>query len=99
MPEIIAKNLPFFLAGLRLTAEISLLSIVCGTILAIAIGIPRYLRVPILARVLDLYVAFIRGTPLLVVLFICYFALPALLAYQTSAYWAAVLGFTLFIAA
>jgi len=28
---------------------------------------------------LDLYVAFMRGTPLLMVLFICYFALPALL--------------------
>jgi ABC-type amino acid transport system permease subunit len=40
-----------------------------------------------------------RGTPLLVVLFICYFGLPALLGYQTSAYGAAVLGFILFIAA
>jgi len=55
--------------------------------------------VPIVSQVLEAYIVFVRGTPLLVVLFICYFGLPALLAYTTSAYWAAVLGFVLFIAA
>jgi His/Glu/Gln/Arg/opine family amino acid ABC transporter permease subunit len=99
MPDVILNNLPFLLAGLRLTAEIALLSIVAGTLLGLVIGIIRHLRVPVVAQCLDLYVLFIRGTPLLVVLFICYFALPALLGYRTSAYWAAVGGFVLFIGA
>jgi len=99
MPEVIFKNLPFLLAGLRLTAEIALLSIAGGTALGLVIGVLRYLRVPLVAQVLEAYIVFVRGTPLLVVLFICYFGLPALLAYKTSAYWAAVLGFVLFIAA
>jgi len=99
MPEVILKNLPFLLAGLRVTAEIAALSIIGGTVLGLAIGTFRYLRVPLLAPTLDLYVWFIRGTPLLMVLFICYFALPALLGYKTSAYWAAVFGFIAFIAA
>jgi His/Glu/Gln/Arg/opine family amino acid ABC transporter permease subunit len=99
MPEVILKNLPFLLAGLRVTAEIAALSIVGGTLLGLAIGVLRYLRVPLLAPALDLYVWFIRGTPLLMVLFICYFALPALAGYKTSAYWAAVGGFIVFIAA
>jgi His/Glu/Gln/Arg/opine family amino acid ABC transporter permease subunit len=99
MPEVILKNLPFLLAGLRLTAEIALLSIIGGTLLGLAIGVLRYLRTPFVAQCLDLYVLFMRGTPLLVVLFICYFALPALLGYKTSAYWAAVGGFILFIGA
>lgn len=99
MPEVILKNLPFLLAGLRLTAEIAALSIVGGTLLGLAIGILRYLRVPVVAQGLDLYVLFMRGTPLLVVLFICYFGFPALLGYKTTAYWAAVSGFTLFIGA
>lgn len=99
MPEVILKNLPFLLAGLRLTAEIALLSIVGGTLLGLAIGMLRYLRVAVVAQCLDLYVLFMRGTPLLVVLFICYFGLPALLGYKTSAYWAAVGGFILFIGA
>lgn len=99
MPEVILKNLSFLLFGLRLTAEIALWAIVGGTLLGLTIGVLRYLRVPLVAQCLDLYVLFMRGTPLLVVLFICYFGLPALLGYQTTAYWAAVGGFILFIGA
>ena len=99
MPEVILKNLPFLLSGLRVTAEIAALSIVGGTLLGLAIGVMRYLRVPVIAQALDLYVGFIRGTPLLMVLFICYFALPAFGGYKTTAYAAAVSGFILFIAA
>lgn len=99
MLEIIAKNLPFLLTGLRATAGIAALSILGGTLLGLAIGVVRHLRVALLAQALDLYVAFMRGTPLLMVLFICYFALPALLGYKTSAYAAAVGGFILFIGA
>jgi His/Glu/Gln/Arg/opine family amino acid ABC transporter permease subunit len=99
MPEVILKNLPFLLNGLRLTAEIALWSILGGTILGLAIGVVRYLRIPVLAQFFAVYVGFVRGTPLLVMVFICYFALPALLAYKTSAYAAAIVGFILFIAA
>jgi His/Glu/Gln/Arg/opine family amino acid ABC transporter permease subunit len=99
MPEVILVNLPFLLAGLRLTAEIALLSIAGGTALGLVIGIVRHLRIPVLAQVFEAYIVFVRGTPLLVVLFICYFALPALLGYKISAYWAATLGFVLFIGA
>jgi His/Glu/Gln/Arg/opine family amino acid ABC transporter permease subunit len=99
MPEVILKNLPFLLSGLRLTAEIALWSILGGTALGLVIGAVRHLRVPVLAQLFALYVGFVRGTPLLVMLFICYFGLPALLSYKTGAYGAAVLGFILFIAA
>jgi His/Glu/Gln/Arg/opine family amino acid ABC transporter permease subunit len=99
MPDVILKNLPFLLSGLRLTVEIASWSILGGTILGLIIGIVRYLRTPVLAQLFALYVGFVRGTPLLVMVFICYFGLPALLAYKTSAYAAAIVGFILFIAA
>ena len=99
MPDAIINNLPFLLAGLRLTAEISALSIVGGSLLGLVIGILRYVRVPVLAQIFGIYVEFIRGTPLLVVLFICYFGFPALFGYRASAYSAAILAFILFIAA
>jgi His/Glu/Gln/Arg/opine family amino acid ABC transporter permease subunit len=99
MPEVILKNLPFLLSGLRLTAEIAFLSIVGGTLLALVIGIVRHLRVSVLAQAFEAYIVFVRGTPLLVVLFICYFGLPALFGYKATAFGAAVLGFILFIAA
>jgi len=99
MPDVILRNLPFLLDGLSITVELAVQTAIGGTLLGLAIGITRYLRIPVLSRLCGLYVALIQGTPLLVVLFICYFAIPALLGYQTTAYRAALLGFILFIAA
>jgi len=97
--QIVIDNLPFLLAGLRATGEMALLTIIGGTILGLVIGVIRYVRWPVLNQLAALYIEFIRGTPLLVVLFICYFVLPAMFGYHTSAYRAAILGFILFIAA
>ena len=58
-----------------------------------------HLRLPVLAAFLRIYIEFVRGTPLLVMLFICYFAFPALLGYRTTAEQASILGFILFIGA
>jgi His/Glu/Gln/Arg/opine family amino acid ABC transporter permease subunit len=97
--QVVIDNLPFLLAGLRVTGELAFLTIIGGTILGLVIGVIRYMRWPVLDQLAALSIEFIRGTPLLVVLFICYFALPALFGYHTSAYRAAILGFILFIAA
>ena len=99
MSDVILKNLPFLLHGLWLTVDLSVWSIVCGTLLGLVVGTVRFVRVPVLNTFAAIYVEFIRGTPLLVVLFITYVALPALFGYRTTAYRAAVFGFVLFIAA
>lgn len=99
MPDVILKNLPFLLHGLWLTLDLSVWSIVLGTLLGLIVGTVRFVRVPVLNTLALVYVEFIRGTPLLVVLFITYFALPALFGYHTTAYRAAIFGFVLFIGA
>jgi His/Glu/Gln/Arg/opine family amino acid ABC transporter permease subunit len=99
MPEVILHNLPFLLACLRVTAELALISAAGGTVLGLVVAIVRYLRVPVLSSILRVYIELIRGTPLLVVLFICYFAIPALLGYRATAFGAACFGFILFIGA
>src|SRR5262249_57173634 len=81
------------------TIELAAWTIVGGTLLGLAVGVTRFLAAPVLGQVAALYVEFIRGTPLLVVLFITYFAFPALLHYRSTAYGAAALGFVLFIGA
>ncbi len=99
MPDVIINNAAFLGAGLLVTLQLAALAIAGGTLLGFALGVVRFLRVPVLAQLATLLIEFIRGTPLLVVLFICYFALPALLHTQTTAYRAAALGFIVFIAA
>jgi len=99
MPSVLVANSHFFAAGLLATLQISAISILCGTAIGVVVALLRYLRVPVVARVCALYVELMQGAPLLVVLLFCYFALPALLAYKTSAYWASVLSFSIFIGA
>ncbi|MGH6664025.1 MAG: amino acid ABC transporter permease [Pseudolabrys sp.] len=99
MPEVIAHNLPFLLDCLRITVELALISAAGGTLLGLAVAIVRYLRLPVLSSLLRVYIELVRGTPLLVVLFVCYFAIPAFLGYHATAFGAACLGFILFIGA
>lgn len=99
MPDVIQHNLLFLLDCLRMTVELALVSAVGGTILGLAVALVRYLRVPILDAVTRVYIELVRGTPLLVVLFISYFAIPALLGYRATAFGASCLGFILFIGA
>jgi His/Glu/Gln/Arg/opine family amino acid ABC transporter permease subunit len=99
MPDVIINNLPYLLKGLWTTIDLSIWSIVWGTLLGAVLGTVRFVRVPVLGTVSMLFVEFIRGTPLLVVLLMTYFALPALFGYKTTAYGAALVGFILFIGA
>lgn len=99
MPDVIFNNLPFLLSGLGTTLLLALIGIVGGTAVGLMLAVLRYLRVPVLGRIALLYTEVVRGIPLLVMLFICFFALPALLGYRSGAFQAAALGFVLFIAA
>jgi His/Glu/Gln/Arg/opine family amino acid ABC transporter permease subunit len=99
MPEVIRHNLPFLAAGLWTTLTLAAWTALLGTALAVPVALLRYFRVPVAAQLCAAYVGFIRGTPVLVVLLLCYFALPALLGYRTTPYPACVFGFSVFIAA
>jgi His/Glu/Gln/Arg/opine family amino acid ABC transporter permease subunit len=99
MPEVIIKNLPFLLQGLMTSLQISAMVAVGGTLVGLIVAIVLYSRVPLLSLIARIYVEFIRGTPLLVVLFIAFFGLPALFGYQTTAYKATIVAFILFIGA
>ncbi len=72
------------LNGLLLTVEIAVLGLVIGifigTLIAVVKVMPKYKLVPrILEKICDVYVAFFRGTPMVVQLLIGYFVLmPAL---------------------
>lgn len=98
MPSLWPR-LPFLLNGLLTTAELFAIAAAAGTVLALVIAAIRTMRVPVLARACAVFVGLMRGMPLLAVLFVCYFALPAAFGYQTTAFAASSLGFTLFTAA
>lgn len=97
--EVVWRNLPFLLRGLLLTLQMAALVIAGGTVFGLLVGILRTTRLPVLKQLAIAYIEVIRGTPLLVVLFVVYFGLPPVVGYKLTAYQAAVIGFIVFIGA
>jgi His/Glu/Gln/Arg/opine family amino acid ABC transporter permease subunit len=96
---VVWRNLPYLLQGLGVTLQTAALVILGGTVFGVALGVVRTSRIPLLRQVAFAYIEAIRGTPLLVVLFVVYFGLPPIIGYKFTAYQASVIGFILFIGA
>lgn len=94
----VLSGLPQLLRGLGATLEISGVVLVTGTVLGALIGLAlQYGGLPLrlLARA---YVDTIRGIPVLVLIFACYFGLPAL-GLRLSPFQAGVSALSIFAAA
>jgi cystine transport system permease protein len=86
--------LPFIEAGLLFTVPLSLLSFVLGLALGFLTALARLFGGKALSKVARFYVWIIRGTPLLVQLFLIFYGLPNL-GIVLDAFPAALIGFTL----
>ncbi|WP_426447941.1 amino acid ABC transporter permease [Paenibacillus sp. S-38] len=90
--------LPLLKAGVAFTIPLTLISFSLGLILAFLTALARISSVKPLAWLAGFYVWIIRGTPLLVQLFIIFYGLPAA-GVTLEAFPAAVIGFTLSVGA
>ena len=74
--ELMTAALPLLIQGALITVEITALSVAFGIIIGLFVGIARISHLLPLRWLAAVYVDFLRGTPLLVQLFLIYFALP-----------------------
>jgi len=77
MSDIIA-SMPFLLQGAVITLQVTVLAAIFGTIIGTIFGMGRLSKVPFLRIPSSIYIEFVRGTPLLVQIYIIYFGLPSL---------------------
>jgi polar amino acid transport system permease protein len=75
-PAYVFAHYKFVLQGMLITIGISLASIAAATILALLGAIGRLSRNPIAQGVSGFYVSIVRGTPLLIQIYIIYLGLP-----------------------
>lgn len=74
--EVLLRSLPLLLTGLKVTAELGLVSIAGGLVLGLAIALIRMYAVAPLSFVARIYIDVFRSIPLLVLLIVVYYALP-----------------------
>ncbi|HKV45421.1 MAG TPA: amino acid ABC transporter permease [bacterium] len=94
----IAPALPQLLRGLRTTLEISGIVLVAGSVVGVVVGLLLLYGGLIPRLAARAFVDTVRGIPVLVLIFACYFGLPAL-GLSLSAWQAGVTALSIFAAA
>ena len=85
--NVILENLPLYFGGVLVTLKILLISLACGLALAIPLGLMRVSKSPLINFPAWLYTYVIRGTPMLVQLFLIYYGLAQFEAVRESVLW------------
>ncbi len=101
MIDVIWITMPFLVDGLWMTIKISLITIICGSLLGFVVGMARTVGNRPVSAILGVYIHALRGTPFLVHLYVIYFVLPAtgISWLQLEAFPAAVIALSFYTSA
>ncbi len=88
--DLVVTSFPLLLLGAGVTIKITAMSVALGVLIGLFVGIARICRVKPLRFLAAVYVDFFRGTPLLVQIFLFYFAVPVITGQRIDPYVAAV---------
>jgi cystine transport system permease protein len=92
--KLAIQSFPYVIQGIGYTLLISVVSMIFGLILGFFIALGRTSKSRIFSLPARGYISFMRGVPILVLLFLLYFGFP-IIGIQFSAITAALLGFSL----
>ncbi|MDP4088528.1 MAG: amino acid ABC transporter permease [Bacillota bacterium] len=76
--ELITKYYKYFLIGAGNAVLLSIFTVIIGVIFGVLLALMRLSKVKVLKIIATSYVEFIRGTPLMVQLFLIFYGLPQL---------------------
>lgn len=96
--DIIAKSIPLLAEGIVVTLQVSAIAAVLGLLLGVICGLGALSRSRPVRWIVTAYVDFIRGTPLLIQIFLVFFALP-MVGIRFDEFWAGVIALSLNAAA
>ena len=75
----LGKYSEYYLKGAEITIVLAFFAVLCGTILGLALTLLRRSKFKPISYIAAAYVEFVRGTPLLVQIYIIYIGLPKLI--------------------
>ncbi|GHT82433.1 amino acid ABC transporter permease [Spirochaetia bacterium] len=84
--SIVFSSIPKLLRYLPVSLEITMISMLFGLFLGLLFAAVRIKRIPVLRTIAAFFVSFIRGTPLIVQLYISYYVIPLILKYINFRY-------------
>lgn len=91
--DYILRILPNMFAGLGVSAQIFLITIVLSLPIGILLALVRISKVTVFRKLAEIYIYVMRGTPLMLQIMFIYYGLPLMLNVQISDFPAAILAF------
>ncbi|EAX46870.1 polar amino acid ABC transporter, inner membrane subunit [Thermosinus carboxydivorans Nor1] len=88
--DLVVRSFPLLLAGAGITVQITAISVGIGLLIGMFVGMARLSNIWLLRAAATVYVDFLRGTPLLVQIFIIYFAIPIVIGQRIDPFIAAI---------
>lgn len=88
--DLMINSLPLLIVGAGITIQITAISVGLGLVIGMFVGIARICHVKVLRALATVYIDFLRGTPLLVQIFLIYFALPMVVGQRVDPFIAAI---------
>lgn len=79
-------SIPAIAKGIPVSIGIASVAFLVGISIGLICALVRIYNIPVLKQIVVLYVSFIRGTPLLVQIFLSYYGIPLLLRYINANY-------------
>lgn len=79
--DLVISEIPSLLEYLPVTLELTLVAAIIGLFLGLLIALARMRKIPVLSQIAVAFVSVIRGTPILVQLYLIYFGIPIALKY------------------
>ncbi|WP_330648020.1 amino acid ABC transporter permease [Metaclostridioides mangenotii] len=76
--DVIIKYIPLYIQSAKITIILGVLGILLALIVGLVCSFIRYYKVPVLDKVIGIYIEVSRNTPLLIQLFFMYYGLPKL---------------------
>jgi polar amino acid transport system permease protein len=78
---LVFTQIPRVLEALPVTLGLTVLSLICGLLIGLAVAVIKIGKIPVLRELSRFYVSVTRGTPVIVQLYLTYFGIPLILKY------------------
>ncbi len=78
-PSAIVEGIWRIIPNIPVTLEIAVVAAIIGIILGFLLALFRIKKWPVLTQIATVYISFMRGTPLLVQIFLSYYGIPVML--------------------
>ena len=98
LTELIDSFGKLLIPGIRVTIPLTAISFTIGLVIALAVALVQIANIPVAKQIARFYVWIIRGTPMIVQLFVVYFGLPSI-GIRMPAFPCAVIVFSLSVGA